>query len=83
MGSAVTANPEIMKIIMEYMAHNNKFFLDSRTTTDSVAYIAAQNQGVVFTERDVFLDHNRDSVAIWNSLLLGLEIITIIQHFLN
>ena len=74
MGSAVTANPEIMKIIMEYMAHNNKFFLDSRTTTDSVAYIAAQNQGVVFTERDVFLDHNRDSVAIWNSLLLGLEI---------
>ena len=73
MGSAITADLQLMNIIMEYMSQNNKFFLDSKTTTNSVAHVAAQNQKVAFTERDVFLDHDRSSVAIWNSLLLGLE----------
>ncbi len=57
MGSGLTADINIMHIIMAEIKKKGLFFIDSRTTKDSVAYKVARVVGVEAAERDVFLDH--------------------------
>ena len=74
MGSAGTADERIMDTVMAYLANNGKFFVDSRTTSSSVAAAYASKHGVPFMARDVFLDHDRDPAAIRSALRQGLAV---------
>ncbi len=57
MGSAFTQDENGMNILMSYLQGKNIFFLDSRTTAESVAENTAKTHEVNFLSRDVFLDH--------------------------
>lgn len=74
MGSAGTADARIMDTVMAYLADTGKFFVDSRTTSSSVAAVYASKHGVPFMARDVFLDHDRDPAAIRSALRQGLAV---------
>jgi polysaccharide deacetylase 2 family uncharacterized protein YibQ len=56
MGSRLTANPEKMQTVLHTLRRHNLFFLDSRTTSRTVAYKTAQQLGLKSAERKVFLD---------------------------
>ncbi|WP_051514463.1 divergent polysaccharide deacetylase family protein [Nitrincola nitratireducens] len=57
MGSLLTQNEQSMRWVMEVAAERDLFFLDSRTTPNSVAFRMAQKQGIPSLTRDIFLDH--------------------------
>ena len=57
MGSRVTQNQEIMGQVMKALNKRDLYFIDSVTIDTSVAAKTAENQGLKFAERDVFLDH--------------------------
>lgn len=59
-GSKMTRNVDTMEIVMNYLAKKNLFFIDSRTTSDSVAHAVAQRTGIKSAENDVFLDNEKD-----------------------
>ena len=50
--------------LMQQVASTDLYYLDSRTTTQTVAGEAAQAWGVPFVSRDVFLDHHNDRASI-------------------
>ncbi|OIN95938.1 hypothetical protein AUJ66_07930 [Candidatus Desantisbacteria bacterium CG1_02_38_46] len=56
MGSVVTADTKIMKIILNKIKENGLFFVDSYTTGRSVAYNLAKEMGLKTGKRKVFLD---------------------------
>ncbi len=56
MGSAATADPALMTDVLEYLKEKNLFYIDSRTTADTVGPRIARELGVPFTQRDVFID---------------------------
>ncbi len=56
MGSRLTTSPQKMQVVLQTLHHHNLFFLDSRTTSSSVAYKTAQQLGIKSAERKVFLD---------------------------
>lgn len=64
MGSAFTADPEAMAAIMPVLAKRGLFWLDSRTTAETVAVEQAEAVGVPVVSRQVFLDHDPDPAAI-------------------
>lgn len=64
MGSRLTAEEPAMKVVMTEMKKRGLFFLDSRTSPDTVAYRAARAGGVRALERDVFLDDVAEVSAI-------------------
>ncbi len=55
-GSAATADPRVMRAVLSVVKERHLFFLDSRTTSASVAVSGAQALGVPVLARDVFLD---------------------------
>jgi hypothetical protein len=64
MGSVLTANERTMRWVVGEIAPRGLFFLDSRTTADSVGYGLAQEMGLPAAERDVFLDGDLREEAI-------------------
>ncbi len=65
MGSLLTRHPGSMDWLMQELAkRSNLFFIDSRTTTASVARRLADEYGIPSTQRDVFLDNEQDADAI-------------------
>jgi hypothetical protein len=56
MGSRATADWATMQAVMDAAATAGLFFVDSRTTADSVALDVARDAGVPALARDVFLD---------------------------
>ncbi len=69
MGSKITANEILMKIILERLKERNLFFIDSRTTNHSVAYKTAQSLGIPSAYRKVFLDTENDEDIIRRKLI--------------
>lgn len=55
-GSKATEEEKVMRYVMKYLRKKNLYFLDSRTTPLTVAYKVALEEGVLATERKVFLD---------------------------
>ncbi len=74
MGSAGTANEELMISLFHVLKRRHMFFLDSRTTAATVARKAARETGILFAERSVFLDNKQEKKAIESSVESGLEI---------
>lgn len=64
MGSVLSADPRAMRAVLGEVADHDLFFLDSRTTADSVAYRQARELGLSAAERDVFLDPDPAPEAI-------------------
>ncbi len=65
MGSLLTRHPGAMGWLMKGVReYGDLFFVDSRTTLQTVAEQVAQEEQVPAARRDVFLDNNRDPEAI-------------------
>ena len=68
MGSKLTQDKERMNIIMEVLRDKDLFFLDSKTSAQSVAEKTAAEYGVKHAARNVFLDNNNDKEYILQQL---------------
>lgn len=64
MGSVLTADATAMNWLMEELALNRYFFVDSRTTPESVAEDTARRHGLRSAGRDIFLDNERSLLSI-------------------
>ena len=64
MGSLLTRHPGAMGWLMQSLGEANLYFIDSRTTKETVAQRLAQEYGIPNTRRNVFLDNVRDPAAI-------------------
>ncbi|MBP6059196.1 MAG: divergent polysaccharide deacetylase family protein [Candidatus Saccharicenans sp.] len=60
MGSKGTASQYVMEIIMEFLKQKNLFFIDSKTSSKSIAYDLALKRQVPAASRQVFLDADED-----------------------
>ena len=60
MGSKVTEDREIMKIILSEIQKRDLFFIDSMTSPNSVGYELSKQMGIKTAYRSVFLDNNQD-----------------------
>jgi len=60
MGSLLTQYDYFMRPVMEtiYRYNPNLYFLDSRTSADSKAYLVARRTGLKASKRNVFIDHS-------------------------
>ena len=56
MGSRFTADQDRMALVLGLLRKRGLYFVDSRTTAESVGYRLALAQGVPSAERHVFLD---------------------------
>ncbi|MCK5878236.1 MAG: divergent polysaccharide deacetylase family protein [Holophagae bacterium] len=59
MGSKATSVPFTMRVVMRKLKQQDLFFIDSRTTADTVALQEARSAGVPSLPRKVFLDNSR------------------------
>ncbi|MCD4818281.1 MAG: divergent polysaccharide deacetylase family protein [Candidatus Cloacimonetes bacterium] len=56
MGSLVTADKDVMRTVLTTLNQHNLIFLDSKTTTSSIAYKTAQKMLMPSLENNFFLD---------------------------
>jgi len=64
MGSRATTDPRVMKTVLELLDEKGLFFIDSRTTPQTVALDLARELGVPSARRNVFLDNELTAEAI-------------------
>ncbi|MEM9555853.1 MAG: divergent polysaccharide deacetylase family protein [Acidobacteriota bacterium] len=64
MGSAVVGDAEAMRTILRVLDERGIFFVDSRTSAQTVGYTVARSLGLASAERQVFLDNDRDPERI-------------------
>jgi uncharacterized protein len=64
MGSELTTDREAMGTVLDVLQRHGLFFLDSRTSAESVGFTLARSLGLPTAERDVFLDDDPDPAAI-------------------
>ncbi len=69
MGSRFTENGSKMRVVMEQVKKRGLFFVDSRTTADTVAYKTALSMGVPTARRSVFLDNDREVEKIMLNIM--------------
>ncbi|MBD3288008.1 hypothetical protein GF337_04325 [candidate division KSB1 bacterium] len=60
MGSSVTQNEQIMKTVCDELKKNNFYFIDSKTTTESVAFATARKLRLPSIENNIFLERDRN-----------------------
>jgi polysaccharide deacetylase 2 family uncharacterized protein YibQ len=73
-GSLLTAHRQPMVRLMAQLNERGLYFLDSRTTAQTVALQVAREMGVPATRRDVFLDHDRRPEAVAAAFAKALKI---------
>jgi uncharacterized protein len=64
MGSAVSADLDMMEEVAAVAKRRGIYYLDSRTTSDTTVPVAASREGIRYWERDVFLDNTPDRASI-------------------
>jgi hypothetical protein len=64
MGSLVTADRRAMRAALRFLSENDYFFIDSRTTSETVAREIAREYRIPFEERNMFLDAPENTDAI-------------------
>ena len=55
---------EVMATVLEVLANQGLYFLDSRTSADTVGYSLARQLGLRAGERQIFLDTEREPAFI-------------------
>jgi len=70
MGSKLTASSEQMRQIFTILKKRDLFFVDSRTTVDTLCRPSAELLHLPFAERDVFIDHEQTPEFIKKQLKL-------------
>lgn len=68
MGSRLTANSEQMYQVFSALKRHGLYFVDSRTTEESICRSSARLFQIPFAQRDVFLDHAQDPASIRKQL---------------
>lgn len=68
MGSRLTRQTRPMRRLMAALAQRGLLFLDSRTTTETVAARIAAESGVPVASRDVFIDNDPDMASVRSQL---------------
>ena len=74
MGSRMTSQPQAMAWLMGNLQQRHKFFVDSRTSAQTVAAAQAQKIGLASVSRDVFLDDVRTEQAIATQLETAIKL---------
>ncbi len=64
MGSRATADRRVMAAVLSVVRERGLFFVDSRTTIETVGAIVAREMGIPVAERAVFLDNEDDPAYI-------------------
>jgi hypothetical protein len=64
MGSRATADRRVMAAVLSVLRERGLFFVDSRTTVETVAATVAREMGIPMAERTVFLDNEDDPAYI-------------------
>ncbi|GAC1631774.1 MAG: hypothetical protein NVS9B14_04110 [Candidatus Acidiferrum sp.] len=73
-GSRATSDPVLMRELMPALREKNLFYIDSRTTAETVAFDAAKEAGVPTAFRNVpFLDDVQETSAIRKQLQLAIR----------
>jgi len=73
-GSLLTQHRVPMARLMSQLSSRGLYFLDSRTTAETVAMDMARQMGVPAVRRDVFLDHHRNREAIHQAFEQALRV---------
>ena len=68
-GSLATQDPRVMGDIVDVLAQDGRFFIDSRTSNASVGESIARERGVPSASRSVFLDNVDNQAAVEARLL--------------
>ena len=68
MGSKFTAYADGMKIVMEELKARHIFFLDSRTSPQTIGAALAREAGIPTLSRDIFLDDDMAASAVRHQL---------------
>ncbi|MEO4012289.1 divergent polysaccharide deacetylase family protein [Pseudomonas rossensis] len=74
MGSRMTVQPVAMAWLMAELQRRHKFFVDSRTSAQTVAAQQAQKIDLASVSRDVFLDDERTEAAIFAQLQTAISL---------
>jgi polysaccharide deacetylase 2 family uncharacterized protein YibQ len=74
MGSKATENKPMMTTIITELKKRGLFFLDSVTSVHSICPEVAQETGIPFARRDVFLDNDNNRASIEHSFEEGIKI---------
>ena len=64
MGSLISRQPDHMQWLMQSLSKNGFFYIDSLTTSNTVAENIARQHSVPYMRRDVFLDHKQNVAHI-------------------
>lgn len=64
MGSRATSDPAVMRAVLGVVGQRGLYFLDSRTTPDTVGFDMAREMGIPAVQRSVFLDDRREASYI-------------------
>ncbi len=71
MGSKATADRRVMELVLETVRRRGLFFVDSRTTAQSVVGEVAAGMGMPWARNDLFLDGERSVGYVRTRLLLA------------
>lgn len=74
MGSLLTQQRHKMDWVMDVLAEEGLFFLDSVTTTKTMAWKSAYSKGIPWLMRDVFLDHKQTTEFVDQQFQYGLKL---------
>lgn len=74
MGSKATENYDLMLVVMSYLKKKGLFFLDSRTTPNTVADLIAWEISMPFARRDVFIDNEKNKKKIEENIIAAAHI---------
>jgi polysaccharide deacetylase 2 family uncharacterized protein YibQ len=72
-GSKITGDREAMETILSFCREQGIFFLDSRTTADTVAPETARRMGMKIGARNIFIDNEQDKAAMRRSINDGIS----------
>jgi uncharacterized protein len=73
MGSRATADEALMRTVLGFLKREGKFFVDSRTTAETVGPRVAAELGVPFLQRDIFVDDSTADADIAAAVSTGVS----------
>ncbi len=73
-GSLITSDRNLMNAVLDVCDDNDIFFLDSRTTADTVVPMLALERDIIIHDRDIFIDNEKDKAYMREMVEKGLKI---------